>query len=51
MYKEDLALDNRQELICYKTKPNQMMYKNDLTFNNLQWLICHKPYQTKSYIK
>ena len=22
-YKEDLALDNPQELICHKTKPNQ----------------------------
>ena len=23
MYKEDLALNNLQWLICYKTKPNQ----------------------------
>ena len=23
MYKEDLALNNQQQLICYKTKPNQ----------------------------
>ena len=24
MYKEDLALNNRQGLICYKTKPNHI---------------------------
>ena len=51
VYKKDLALNNRQWLICYKTKPNQTkpnhiyliyMYKEDLALNNLQWLICHK---------
>ena len=26
MYKEDLALNNLQWLICYKTKPNQIIY-------------------------
>ena len=36
MYKEDLALDNLQWLICHKTKPNQIiyMYKDDLALNN-----------------
>ena len=37
MYKEDL--------ICHKTLPNQILYtwyKEDLALNNLQWLICHK---------
>ena len=47
MYKEDLALNNLQWLICHKTKPNNIcfiyMYKEDLASNNLQWLICHKP--------
>ena len=53
MYKEDLALNNLQWLICHKTKPNHIhliyMYKEDLALNNLQWLICHKtqPNQTK----
>ena len=47
MYKEDLALNNLQWLICHKTHPNQIiyliyMYKEDLALNNLQWLICHK---------
>ena len=51
MYIEDLALNNLQWLICYKTKPNQTkpnyiyliyMYKEDLALNNLQWLICYK---------
>ena len=26
MYKEDLALNNQQWLICHQTKPNQMLY-------------------------
>ena len=26
MYKEDFALNNPQYLICYKTKPNQIIY-------------------------
>ena len=47
MYKEDLALNNLQELIYHKTQPNQIiylicMYKEDLALNNLQELIYHK---------
>ena len=48
MYKEDLALNNLQCLICHKSQPNQIyiysiyMYKEDLALNNLQCLICHK---------
>ena len=50
MYKQDLAFDNLQWLICHKTKANHIyliyMYKEDLAlnlaFNNLQWLICHQ---------
>ena len=46
MYKNNLALNNLQWLICNKTKPNHIyfiyMYKKDLALNNLQWLICHK---------
>ena len=47
MYKDDLALNNLQWLICHKNQPNQIiyliyMYKDDLALNNLQWLICHK---------
>ena len=46
MYKENLALNSRQWLICHKTQPNHIyliyMYKEDLALNNLQWLICHK---------
>ena len=44
MYKEDLALNNLQWLICHKTKSyifNTFVQK-DLALNNLQWLICHK---------
>ena len=26
MYKEDLALNNLQWLICYETQPNQILY-------------------------
>ena len=42
MYKEDLALNNLQWLICHKTptKPNHIyliyVYKEDLVSNNLQ---------------
>ena len=58
MYKEDLALNNLQGLICNKTqlKPNHIysiyMYKEDLALNNLQWLICHKtqPKPTPIYL-
>ena len=48
MYKEDLALNNLQWLICHKIQPTPnsiysiYMYKEDLALNNLQWLICHK---------
>ena len=47
MYKEDLALNNLQWLICHKGQPNQIIYliykyKEDLVLNNLQWLICYK---------
>ena len=44
MYKDYLALNNLQWLICHKTQPNQILYmdKEDLALNNLQWLICHK---------
>ena len=47
-YKPDLALNNLQWLICYKTKPSHIyliyiyMHKEDLALNNLQGLICHK---------
>ena len=49
MYKEDLALNNLQGLICHEppTKLNHIyliyMYKQDLALNNLQGLICHEP--------
>ena len=51
MYKEDLALNNLQRLICQKKqyKPNPIcliydvyMYNEDLASNNLQLLIFHK---------
>ena len=48
MYKEGLALNNLQWLICYKIQPNPnhiyliYMYKEDLALNNLQWFICHQ---------
>ena len=45
MYKEDLALNNPQWLLCHKTQPNQIiylisMYWRDLALNDLQWWIC-----------
>ena len=49
MYKDDLALNNLQRLLCHKTQPNPTqpnpMYliyisKHDLALNNLQLLIC-----------
>ena len=51
MYKQDLALNNLQWLICHRTQPNQIiyliyMYKQDLALNSLQWLICHKTQPT-----
>ena len=54
MYKEDLALNILQWLMCHQTQPNQTkpnhiyliyMYKEDLELNNLEWLICHQPNQ------
>ena len=52
MYKEDLALNSLQWLICHKTQLNQIiyliyMYKEDLALNNLQQLICHKTQPNK----
>ena len=55
MYREDLALNKLQWLICHKTQPNQnpiyliYMYKEDLALNNLQGLISHnsQPNQSK----
>ena len=57
MYKQDLALDNLQWLICCKTQPNQTksyliyMDKEDLALNILQWLMGHKtqPNHTLDY--
>ena len=50
MYKQDLALDNTQGLICHKTQQNLSiyMYKEDLAFDNLQGLICHKTQPNQS---
>ena len=43
MYKEDLALNNLQWLICHKSKSYLVyLYKEDLALNYLKWLICHK---------
>ena len=48
MYKEDLALNNLQWLICHEiqTKPNHIyliyMYKENLALNKLRVLIYHK---------
>ena len=52
MYKQDIASNNLQWLICHKTQPNQIiyimyMYKEDLALNNLQWLICYETNQSK----
>ena len=55
MYKESLALNNLQWLICHRTQPipNDIYltytYKEGLVLNNLQWLICDKtqPNQSK----
>ena len=47
MYKQDLALNNLQGLVCHK-KDNHIyliyksMYKQDLALNKLQGLVCHK---------
>ena len=49
MYKEDLALNNQQGLICHKTQlinqPYKLdiiyMHKQDLALNKPQGLICH----------
>ena len=47
MYKEALALNNLQSLICNETQTNQIIYliyryKEDLVLNNLKRFICHK---------
>ena len=54
MSKVDLALNNLQRLICYKTNKSNPIYliymhKKDLSLNDRQWLICHqtKPKQMK----
>ena len=43
MYKEDLALNNLQWLICHKIQPNHIYlmytYKEALALNNIEWLI------------
>ena len=46
-YKEDLALNNLQWLICHKPDPIKSyilkdIHKEDLALNNLQWLTCHE---------
>ena len=52
MYKQDLALNNLQGLIWYKTQTTNKhaylinMYKQDLALNNLKGLICHKTQTT-----
>ena len=54
-YKEDLALNNLQWLICRKTQPNQIlyifiyMYKEDLALTYHGWYAI-KSHQTKLYI-
>ena len=35
MYKEDLALNKQQGLICHKTIPNQPLNKNDWKYQTL----------------
>ena len=53
MYKEDLALNNLQRLVCHKTQPNQIrsyMYKEDLALNNPQGLMCHKTQPNQAII-
>ena len=48
MYKEDLAFNNLQRLICRYIQLNQILYmqyiciKRIWALNNLRWLICHK---------
>ena len=43
MYKENLALNNLQWLICHENQPNQILhiniyvYKEDLALNNQPW--------------
>ena len=51
MYKEDLALNKQQCLICHKIQPNQIIYlicmcKEDLILNNQQLFIYHKTQPT-----
>ena len=47
MYKEDLALNNLQDLIYLITQPNQIIYvfyvyNQDMALNTPQELICNK---------
>ena len=37
MFKKDLALNNRQQLICHKTQPNQIIYIQYIRIKR----ICH----------
>ena len=55
MYKEDLAFNNLQWLICHENQPNRIIYlkytyKEDLALNILQWLICHKTQPNQTYV-
>ena len=56
MYKEDLAVNNLQWLICHKTKPNQAIYIQYICIKRIwQWITYNgwyaiKPNQTKPYI-
>ena len=54
LYKEDLALNNLQGLICHKTKLNHIyliyLYKEDSALNNTHALICHKTWPKPSCV-
>ena len=49
MYKEDLALNNHQWLVCHKTKPNQKSFEvlKDLSLV----LLMNKIFQIISYLQ
>ena len=42
MYKEDLALNNQQWLICYKIQPNQILYISYVCINRIWHKITYK---------
>ena len=56
VYKDDLVLNNQQQLICYKTQPNQTNTWNHLTVCNqmssglFKNSIAYKQLGYKSYI-